>query len=97
MAPLRQPLQLRASTLLYRGTLLRESRSVARGRFRDKRLTMPVLHLIGGKDAFYEDDIPRRVEANGDEATAAVAAQAGHFLPEEDPEFVRERVLPFLA
>lgn len=97
MAPLRQPSQVRASTLLYRNTLQRELAPVAKGLYRGKRLEMPVLYLMGDGDPLFDEPQFHALREHGDQVTTEVIAGAGHFLPEESPEAVSERVLTHLS
>jgi pimeloyl-ACP methyl ester carboxylesterase len=98
LGTLRQPAQVRAGTLLYRQFLTRELPGLLGRRYADARLTVPVRFLIGTGDLFYEDDIldQARPHADADYAGEAVP-DAKHFLPEEAPELVRERVLGFMT
>ncbi len=96
LAPLSRPAQVRASTLLYRNTLLRELAPIAKGRFADRRLAMPVSYLIGDADPLFDEPVFRALPEHGDHVSTEVVPGAGHFLPEEAPELVAERVLAFL-
>jgi pimeloyl-ACP methyl ester carboxylesterase len=94
---LRASTRARASSLLYRTFLLRELGPVLGGRYRQARITAPTLILHGkrdpilppvffqGHDEFFEDLTVERVK------------NAGHMLPEEQPELVGERILAFLG
>lgn len=95
--PLCQPSQIRASTLLYRNGLLREVMPIAQGVYAHDRLTVPVLYMIGDRDLLYEAAIVQDLAAHGDDVTIEVIPGAGHFVPEERPDLVRDRVLSFLA
>lgn len=96
MAPLRRQSQVRASTLLYRNTVLRELAPVAGGRYRGQRLEMPVLYLMGDGDPLFEEPQFRALGEHGDRVGTEVIPGAGHFLPEEAPGQVNDRVLDFL-
>ncbi len=97
MAPLRQRAQVRASTLLYRNTLLRELAPVAQGRYRDHRLAMPVLYLMGAADPLCDEPQVHALRDHGDRVSTEVIPGAGHFLPEEAPAAVAERVSAHLS
>ena len=97
LAPLSQPSQQRASTLLYRNTLRREARPIARGEVAGGRLTMPVLFMIGDHDHLFDEEVVHALSSHGDDVQIEVVPGAGHFLPEEAPDLVRDRVLAFLA
>jgi len=94
--PLAQPSQVRASTLLYRNSVLRELAPVAKGKYRDRRLEVPTLYLMGDGDPLFEEPQFRSLRDHGDDLRTEVISGAGHFLPEEAPDAVRERVLGFL-
>jgi pimeloyl-ACP methyl ester carboxylesterase len=98
LAPLSQPAQVRAGTLLYRQFLTRELPGLLARRYADARLTVPVRFLIGTGDLFYEDGIVDQARAHADADYAGEAVpDANHCLPEEAPDLLRERVLGFLA
>ncbi len=97
LAPLSQPSQQRASTLLYRNTLLREMLPIARGAHAGERLTMPVLYMIGDRDPLFDEEAVNALPSHGDDVRTEVIRGAGHFLPEEAPDLVRDQLLSFLA
>ena len=97
LAPLNQPSQQRASTLLYRNTLRREMLPIARGAVAAGRLAMPVLYMIGDHDLLYDEEMVQALPSHGDDVQIEVVRGAGHFVPEEAPELVCDRVLSFLA
>ena len=97
MAPLQRPSQVQASTLLYRNTLLRELAPVAKGKYHGRRLEMPTLYLMGNRDPLFDEPQLHALGEHGDCVTTEVIAGAGHFLPEEAPDAVRDRVLTHLA
>jgi pimeloyl-ACP methyl ester carboxylesterase len=90
LAPLREPHATRASSLLYRHFLARELPAAARGEFRGRRLAMPARMLFGSRDGLGAD-FARGFERHSD-AGAFELVEAGHFLPEETPELVAERI-----
>jgi pimeloyl-ACP methyl ester carboxylesterase len=85
------------SARLYRTLQRRELLPVIRGRYAGRRLTVPTLFMIGDRDLLYDDEVPELVRANADRVEVEVVRGAGHFLPEERPEHIRDRVLQFLA
>jgi pimeloyl-ACP methyl ester carboxylesterase len=97
LAPLRQPSQVRATTLLYRNTLLHELMPIARGLYEGRRLTIPVRYLVGERDAIIDEPAVRALPHRGDAIDTEIVPGVGHFLPEEAAELVADRVLSFLA
>jgi pimeloyl-ACP methyl ester carboxylesterase len=95
--PLRQPSVMRATTLLYRQFLMREVGPLLAGRYRGQRVTVPVLFLVGDRDLlFYEEMVDEHL-THVDDYRGEVLRGVGHFIPEEAPEALRERVLAFLG
>jgi pimeloyl-ACP methyl ester carboxylesterase len=84
---LRDPAVAHASSKLYRDFLTREMLAAARGAFRGRRLDLPARLLIGSREPF-------RAFAAGFERSGEVdiIEGAGHFLPEEVPQAVAERI-----
>jgi pimeloyl-ACP methyl ester carboxylesterase len=81
----------RASTLLYRHFLVRELPAALRGGFRGRRLTIPALQLHGRRDPLGRE-LALGLERHANDATLELVDGAGHFLPEEAPDLVADRV-----
>jgi pimeloyl-ACP methyl ester carboxylesterase len=90
LAPLREPDGARAGSRLYRHFLEREMPAVVAGSFRGRRLAMPARMLFGSRDGLGAD-FARGFERHSDDG-AFELVDAGHFLPEEVPELVAERI-----
>ena len=91
-AVLQEPARARASVRLYRESLLREGPATQRGRYTDRRLRVPV-HLVGGaRDPVVVPRLLGGAEPYADALTTEVVPGVGHFLPEEAPALVAERV-----
>jgi pimeloyl-ACP methyl ester carboxylesterase len=90
LAPLREPQGARAGSLLYRRFLTHDLPAAARGAFRGRRLAMPARMLFGSRDGLGAD-FARGFERHADDG-AFELVDAGHFLPEEVPEVVAERI-----
>jgi pimeloyl-ACP methyl ester carboxylesterase len=97
LAPLRQSHGARATAGLYRTFLLREMATIARRRYLERRLTVPLRFLIGKKDLLYDPDLEQVLRHNADQVEFEAIAGASHFIVEESAEVVRDRVLDFFA
>ena len=84
-----------AQVRLYRTFLTRELPALLRGKFPLSRLTVPTLWLVGSKDLVSRnaDDGYRD---HADDMTLERIEGANHFMPEELPEVVTQRLLAFL-
>jgi len=86
----------RASVLLYRSFLLREFVPVVLGRYRRKHLSTPTLLLFGTADNAISPAMLRGFEPYADDLTVEFVDDCGHFIAEDRPEVVADRVLAFL-
>ncbi len=93
---LRASTRARASMLLYRTFLRREIGPVLAGRYRKQRLAVPTLAMYGSGDVL-PGSLFRGVEKFADDLTVERVEGAGHFLPEERPDLVSDRVLGFFG
>jgi pimeloyl-ACP methyl ester carboxylesterase len=92
---LRRPGYREASIQYYRTFLRRELLPLARGQFRERRLTVPTRLIVGTSDVVargMSDDY----REYADDMEIDYVDGAGHWLPEEMPEVVLERALAFL-
>jgi pimeloyl-ACP methyl ester carboxylesterase len=91
----REPDAVAASVQMYRTFLTRELPAWVRGSFVPRRLTVPTLWLVGEHDilARNSDDGYR---AHADDMTLEVVAGANHFMPEEMPAQIVDRMSRFL-
>jgi pimeloyl-ACP methyl ester carboxylesterase len=97
-ATLAQRSQVRASTLLYRQFLTREVGPLIARRYAGQRLTVPVRYLVGDQDLlFYEGLVDEPIPHADADYRGEVLRGVGHFIPDEAPELLRERVLGFLG
>ena len=92
----REPDAVAASVQVYRTFVTREMPEWLRGRFVPGRLTVPTLWLVGEHDvlARNSDDGYR---GHADEMTLEKIPGANHFMPEEMPDRIVERMLAFLG
>ena len=93
---LREPARAAASSALYRTFLTRELPAIARGRYADARLEVPVKLLFPrGDGAQHPSQLP-----GIDERAAEVEIElvdGNHFLPDLRPELVAERALAWFG
>ncbi|MGH2949031.1 MAG: alpha/beta fold hydrolase [Solirubrobacteraceae bacterium] len=76
----------RASARLYRHFLVRETPRALAGSFRGRRLTVPARLLHGARDPLGREFV------RGFPGEVEIVDGAGHFLPEEEPALVAERI-----
>jgi pimeloyl-ACP methyl ester carboxylesterase len=86
---LQDPARARASVLLYRSVVLREGLPVALGRYRGRPLTVQTRLVVGDGDPVAS---PALLEGAPADLDVEVLPGVGHFVPEEAPEAVAERV-----
>ena len=86
---LQDPARARASVLLYRSMVLREGAPVFLGRYRGQQLRVPTRLVVGDGDPIAS---PALLEGAPAELDVEVLPGLGHFLPEEAPEAVAQRV-----
>ncbi|MEA2397104.1 MAG: hypothetical protein QOK25_660 [Thermoleophilaceae bacterium] len=91
----RRPGYVSASVQYYRTFLLHEFVPLARGDFREKRLTVPTRLMVGSADTVAKG-MGDSYKPYVDDMEIEVVDGAGHFLPEEKPQVVLERALEFL-
>src|SRR4051794_4404223 len=85
-----------AAMRIYRTFLTRELPQWARGKFTDGRLTVPTLWLVGERDVLARNS-DEGYRDHADEMTLEKVPGGNHFMPEEMPEAIAERLLQFLA
>jgi pimeloyl-ACP methyl ester carboxylesterase len=90
---LRDPARARASSACYRTFLTREVPESLRRGDRSGELHVPTLLLMGGASLLRRVLDPQA----GPNLRVETISGAGHFLPEEAPEEVLARAVPFLA
>lgn len=93
----RERARARASVQLYRTFLLREMPAIARGRYAGERLHVPTHMVIAEHDPVVRPQLARGAERHADELTVEIAPGRGHFLVDEDPGMVSERLLEHMA
>ena len=95
--PLRDPARARATTALYRAFVLGELPALARGRYAGTRLRTPTLFLFGTSDQVITERILRGFDDHADDMELELVPGVGHFIVDERPELVVERMLDFFS
>jgi pimeloyl-ACP methyl ester carboxylesterase len=95
-AALSQPAQVRASTLLYRQFQLRELGPLIARRYAGRRSAVPIRFMIGERDLLLYEGLAEQPAPHCDDYSGEVLPGIAHFVPEEAPDLVRERLLSFL-
>jgi pimeloyl-ACP methyl ester carboxylesterase len=85
----------RATELLYRTFLLREAVPLATGRYADLPLRVPTLLIVGEHDFAIPSRLAREQAARSDALEVEIVPGAGHFVVDERPELVANRILRF--
>jgi pimeloyl-ACP methyl ester carboxylesterase len=95
LSVIREPDATEASLRMYRQFLLYELGPLLSDSFKEERLSVPTRWIVGSEDRVSSnaDDGYRE---HADDMTLEHVQGAGHFLPEEEPELIRQRVLEFL-
>jgi pimeloyl-ACP methyl ester carboxylesterase len=94
LAVIREPDATEASMRMYRHFLTRELGPILSGAFNEERLTVPTRWIVGTEDRV-SGNADEGYREHADDMTLEKVEGAGHFLPEETPDLVRERVLDF--
>jgi pimeloyl-ACP methyl ester carboxylesterase len=87
----------RGTSALYRTFLLRELQPIVKGRYRDRRLTVPTVLVFGDSDAVITERRLAGFEEHADDMRLVKVPDAGHFLPDEQPAAVAEQALALFS
>ncbi len=96
LAALREPGYAEAASAYYRTFLLSELPELARGRYEGQRIASPVLVLHGTGDPVIRPATVGGFRLHADELEIAWLPGAGHFVVDERPVEVAERIVAFL-
>ncbi|MFI5782076.1 alpha/beta fold hydrolase [Nocardia sp. NPDC051570] len=91
----RDPITARTATDSYRTFLLHEVPAL--GRAHRPRATIPVRALFGKADGAIHYSLAAAESARADDYTVEYVSGCGHFIPEERPALVRQRLLDLAA
>ncbi|MBW8060301.1 MAG: alpha/beta hydrolase [Solirubrobacterales bacterium] len=94
---LAEPDRARAAVQMYRVFNLKEAVPMLRGRYADRRLTVPTRLLFGVDDAALRPELLAGYERHADEMRVELVHDCGHFIADERPELVAERARDFFA
>jgi pimeloyl-ACP methyl ester carboxylesterase len=90
-------LRPQVTTALYRSYLRVVAQALGRSRFRDRRLTVPTRLVFGADDFAIPVAWLEGGESHGDDFEIELVPGCGHFIAEERPDLVADRVLGFLG
>jgi pimeloyl-ACP methyl ester carboxylesterase len=94
---LRAPERARATQQLYRSFLTRELPRVVTGRYTAPRLRVPTRILFGAGDLAIDQAMVQGHERRADDLDVEIIERSGHFIAEEQPALVADRVAAFLG
>jgi len=86
-----------ATEKLYRSFVLRELPGIARGRYSPQDLSVPVELVLGGGDPVATGRVGQDVAAQSDQIELELIADADHFVVDQKPELVADRLLALLV
>jgi pimeloyl-ACP methyl ester carboxylesterase len=94
---LAEPGRARACVQVYRTFQRREILPVVRGRYAERRLTVPTRVLFGEDDTVLRPALLAGYERHADDMQVELVPECGHFIVDERPQLVAERARAFLA
>ena len=97
MAPFRNPARAKAASALYREFIVPLFPRVIAGRYRNRRLRTPTLILYGSEDPNMRGEILGGYEDLADDLVLECVEGASHFIADEKPDVVIDRVMQFFA
>jgi pimeloyl-ACP methyl ester carboxylesterase len=93
----KEPARALAASKTYRTFLAVDARRVLSGRYRAMRLTVPTLMLHGSEDPVLREPFLRGFEPFADDMRLELVPGVGHFIADESPELVADRVRAFFG
>lgn len=92
----REPARARAGSELYRTFLFREQLELLRGRYLSERLRVPTRLVFGADDFAIDKRLLEGYEPYADDMRVELVPDTGHFIVDERPELVTERIRSWL-
>jgi pimeloyl-ACP methyl ester carboxylesterase len=92
----REPERAAATVQVYRSFLTRDLPGIRKGRYRDARLSVPTLLLYGEDDLVITAERIGDWRSHSDDMDVQELPGVAHFVLDEAPEAVLERLVPFL-
>ncbi len=95
LSSLRDPDRARAGSAIYRRLILPEAMNILRGGYRNDRLHTPTLLLVGADDRGVRPEMLGGYEGHADHLELDFIEGAAHFIVDEKPRAVLDRLLAF--
>lgn len=92
-----EPARARAAVQMYRVFNWREVLPIVRGRYAEKRLTVPTLLVFGSDDFVLRPEMLAGYQRHADEMRVELVPGCGHFIADERPDLVAARAREFLS
>ena len=96
-AAMSSPAGARTTVAMYRTFLLHELGPLAGGRLANGHLTVPTRLVVGERDLIAKGADLKGFENHADDMLVELVPGAGHFLPDERPELVVDRIRELFA
>jgi pimeloyl-ACP methyl ester carboxylesterase len=97
LAPLRNPARAKAASATYRDFIVPLFQRVIAGRYRSRRLRTPTLILYGSQDPNMRPETLGGYQGLADDLVLECVEGASHFIADEKPDVVIDRVTQFFA
>jgi pimeloyl-ACP methyl ester carboxylesterase len=94
---LAEPDHAMAGVQTYRVFNLKETRPIFRGKYADKRLSVPTRLVFGEDDFALRPSLLAGYEEHADDLEVELVPDCGHFIADERPDLVAERAREFLS
>lgn len=91
IAAFSEPARAEAASRVYRTFVTKERAAVSGGAYAEQRLAVPARLIAGSEDPVIAETLTAGFEAHGDDL-AVERIPGGHWLPEQAPEAVAERI-----